>query len=76
LGEKGEDVVEIIAKALHAAEGQEIKDVFGEEPEAWEVCEHKGAYRVSAHYVLDALREAGYVVVYGPQWIMDPNPSK
>jgi hypothetical protein len=76
LGEEGKNVVEIIAKALHAAEGQEIKDVFGEEPEAWEVCEHKGAYRVSAHYVLDALTAAGYVVFYRPEYILVPNPSK
>jgi hypothetical protein len=69
-------MIDIIAKALHAADGKEIAEVFGEDPETWETSEHKHVYRMQAHYVLDALREAGYVVFYRPEYILDPNPPK
>ena len=69
-------MIEIIARALHAADGKEIAEVFGEDPETWEACDNKHVYRITAHYVLDALREAGYVVFHRPEYIMEPNPSK
>jgi methylmalonyl-CoA mutase cobalamin-binding subunit len=65
-------LIDIIAKALHAADGQEIAMAFGEDPQPWEVCDYKHVYRSQASAVLDALREAGYVVMYRPECILDP----
>jgi hypothetical protein len=63
-------MIDIIARALHAADGKEIYDVFEEPIESWDACDNKGVYRITAHHVLDALREAGYVVIYRPEMIM------
>jgi hypothetical protein len=60
-------MIEVIAKALY---DQDCENCYAKGL-AWEGVPNKTGYRKLASAALDALREAGYVVVYQPSYILE-----